>query len=132
MLAFKKLGSLPRILKAHANISAQERGCDECLNTEEPGGRGNSRLQQPSRVHSSGTEDGAAVNGGGSQSPHHNTPARHSIGNAAHPQYYRNDTGEQSKKSIVHISCARFRMEKLSPFPNKILNLNWTLEKQLA
>lgn len=95
MLAFKILESLTRILKAHANISAQERGCDECLNTEEPGGRGNSRLRRPSRVHSSGTEDAAAVNGGGSQSPHHNIPARHSIGNAAHPQYYRIDRQEK-------------------------------------
>ncbi|KTF97776.1 hypothetical protein cypCar_00012506 [Cyprinus carpio] len=77
----------------------KERGCDEWLNTEEPGGRGHSRLRRPSRVHSSGTEDGAAVNGGGSQSPHHNTPAHHNIGNATHPQYYRNHTGEQSKKN---------------------------------
>ncbi|XP_058624430.1 voltage-dependent T-type calcium channel subunit alpha-1I isoform X1 [Onychostoma macrolepis] len=71
----------------------KERGCDECLNTEEPGGRGDGRLQRPSRVHSSGTDDGAAVNGCGSQSPHHNTPARHSIGgvpcsssNQEHPE----------------------------------------------
>ncbi|RXN32170.1 voltage-dependent T-type calcium channel subunit alpha-1I isoform X1 [Labeo rohita] len=55
----------------------KERGCDEYLNTEDPGGRGHSRLRRPSRVHSSGAEDGAAVNGAGS---HHNTPARHSIG----------------------------------------------------
>lgn len=83
MLAFKRPESLPRILKAHANVSAQERGCDECLNTEEPGGRGHSRLRRPSRVHSSGTEEGVAMNGASSQSPHHNTPARHSIGNVA-------------------------------------------------
>ncbi|KTF93571.1 hypothetical protein cypCar_00017318, partial [Cyprinus carpio] len=58
----------------------KERACDECLNTEEPGGRGHSRLRRPSRVHSSGTEEGVAINGASSQSPHHNTPARHSIG----------------------------------------------------
>ncbi len=40
--------------------------------------------------------------------------------------------GMISKKSIVHISRARFRIEKLSPFPNKIFNLNWTIEKQFA
>ncbi|XP_056307104.1 voltage-dependent T-type calcium channel subunit alpha-1I [Danio aesculapii] len=53
----------------------KERVCDECLHSEEPGGRGNSRLRRSSRVHSSGTEDGGTC-----QSPHHNTPARHSIG----------------------------------------------------
>lgn len=92
MLAFKRPESLPRILEAHANVSPQERGCDEYLNTEDPGGRGHSRLRRPSRVHSSGAEDGAAVNGAGS---HHNTPARHSIGNAAILQYCRNDTGKE-------------------------------------
>lgn len=86
MLAFKTPERLPRILKAHANVFAQERGCDECLTSEEPGGRGHSRLRRPSRVHSSGTEDGPAMHGGSSQSPHHNTPARHSIGNAAPSQ----------------------------------------------
>ncbi|KAI2666331.1 Voltage-dependent T-type calcium channel subunit alpha-1I [Labeo rohita] len=61
----------------------KERGCDEYLNTEDPGGRGHSRLRRPSRVHSSGAEDGAAVNGAGS---HHNTPARHSIALPAPPR----------------------------------------------
>ncbi|KAK7167631.1 hypothetical protein R3I94_001884 [Phoxinus phoxinus] len=63
----------------------KERGCDECLTSEEPGGRGHSRLRRPSQVHSSGAEDGAETHGGGSQSPHHNTPARHSIAEFFHP-----------------------------------------------
>ncbi|KAK7174902.1 hypothetical protein R3I93_001952 [Phoxinus phoxinus] len=63
----------------------KERGCDECLTSEEPGGRGHSRLWRPSQVHSSGAEDGAETHGGGSQSPHHNTPARHSIAEFFHP-----------------------------------------------
>ncbi|TRY87831.1 hypothetical protein DNTS_015730 [Danionella cerebrum] len=55
---------------------AKEQISDECSHSEDPGWRGCSRLRRNSRVHSSGTE----VHGAPSQSPHHNTPARHSIG----------------------------------------------------
>nr|XP_055050088.1 voltage-dependent T-type calcium channel subunit alpha-1I isoform X2 [Misgurnus anguillicaudatus] len=63
-----------------ATKESKERSCDECLTSEEPGGKDHSRLQRPCRVYSSGAEEGAA--GPGFQSPHqcHNTPARHSIG----------------------------------------------------
>ncbi|KAI7803450.1 putative voltage-dependent T-type calcium channel subunit alpha-1I [Triplophysa rosa] len=59
---------------------SKEKGCDEFLTSEEPGGKGHSRLQRPCRVYSSGAEE--EPTGAGFQSPHqcHNTPARHSIG----------------------------------------------------
>lgn len=69
------------------NVSSQ--GCDDGLTSEEPGGKGHSRLQRPCRVYSSGAEEEAT--GAGFQSPHqcHNTPARHSIGNVALSQHRR-------------------------------------------
>ncbi|XP_052401698.1 voltage-dependent T-type calcium channel subunit alpha-1I-like [Carassius gibelio] len=78
----------------------KERGCDECLNSEDPGGRGHSRLQRPSRVHSSGTEEGVAMDGASSQSPHHNTPARHSIGGVpSSNQEYPGVSGASSRST---------------------------------
>ncbi|XP_059414022.1 voltage-dependent T-type calcium channel subunit alpha-1I-like isoform X2 [Carassius carassius] len=79
----------------------KERGCDECLNSEDPGGRGHSRLRRPSRVHSSGTEEGVAMDGCSSQSPHHNTPARHSIGGVpSSNQEYPGVSGASSRSTI--------------------------------
>ncbi|XP_016101252.1 voltage-dependent T-type calcium channel subunit alpha-1I-like [Sinocyclocheilus grahami] len=88
----------------------KERGCDECLNTEEPGGRGHSRLRRPSRVHSSGTEEGVAVNGASSQSPHHNTPARHSIGGVpSSNQEYPGVSGASSRSTTpIHLIAEFF------------------------
>ncbi|XP_077068639.1 voltage-dependent T-type calcium channel subunit alpha-1I isoform X3 [Siphateles boraxobius] len=75
----------------------KERGCDECLTSEVPGERGHSRLRRPSRVHSSGAEDGAETHGGGSQSPHHNTTARHSIAAAVLPAPSRGRPGHKPR-----------------------------------
>ncbi|XP_026057684.1 voltage-dependent T-type calcium channel subunit alpha-1I-like [Carassius auratus] len=78
----------------------KERGCDECLNSEDPGGRGHSRLRRPSQVHSSGTEEGVAMDGASSQSPHHNTPARHSIGGVpSSNQEYPGVSGASSRST---------------------------------
>ncbi|XP_016399742.1 voltage-dependent T-type calcium channel subunit alpha-1I-like [Sinocyclocheilus rhinocerous] len=88
----------------------KERGYDECLNTEEPGGRGHSRLRRPSRVHSSGTEEGVAMNGASSQSPHHNTPARHSIGGVpSSNQEYPGVSGASSRSATpIHLPAEFF------------------------
>ncbi|KAG1967831.1 voltage-dependent T-type calcium channel subunit alpha-1I [Pimephales promelas] len=90
----------------------KERGCDECVTSEEPGGRGHSRLRRPSRVHSSGAEDGSETHGGGSQSPHHNTPARHSIGgvpcSSSNQEYPEVSEGSSRSNTLIRLPAEFF------------------------
>ncbi|XP_077068641.1 voltage-dependent T-type calcium channel subunit alpha-1I isoform X5 [Siphateles boraxobius] len=90
----------------------KERGCDECLTSEVPGERGHSRLRRPSRVHSSGAEDGAETHGGGSQSPHHNTTARHSIGgvpcSSSNQEYPEVSEGSSRSNTLIRLPAEFF------------------------